>query len=1121
MHLPLNRLTLFFVLVLFAVFPTRAGVVPNVTGTSIPPVFLTGTSVNDPNPYYQGSPFNTVPVGKTLVLPIVVSGSGPMTYSVTSSSPALAPIIKTGYPVMNIQVSYSGTNATPDTLYSFSGGSDGGNPYAGLVTGTDGNFYGTTVTDGTGGHGTVFRITASGSLTTLYSFTGGADGANPYAGLIQGTNGSFYGTTEGGGSGAGTVFQITASGSLATLYSFTGGTDGGNSYAGLVTGTDGNFYGTTSKGGSGTAGTVFRITTSGSLATLYPFTGGTDGGNPQAGLVTGTDGNLYGTTESGGSGTAGTVFQITTSGSLATLYSFTGGTDGKSPYARLIQGSTGALYGTTAGDGTVFRITTSGSLTTLYSFTGGADGANPYAGLVPGSDGNLYGTTETDGTSSHGTVYKITSSGSLSTLYSFAGGNDGGNPYAGLIQGSDGNFYGTTETNGANGHGTIFEISNVVAPPFSGTMTFALLRDLAPATTAYIAGFAQAGYYHNCNFFRITNLASSGTSYIAQGGDPTNTGTGSPGFAFDNEFHPSLIFTGEGQLAMANAGEDQSTFHGTNGSQFFITQNSIRSLDFGYTIFGQLLQGFDVMQKVMAVATGTDGSSPTAPVVMDSVTVSEDNTDAVLLVNAAGSAPSGATINVNATDPSKNKAVVYSGTTPTTGLSLNIVTFNDTVNDPPIIEPEPNVFGAIHQNVTLPIRALDLEFDDLSIGAEALSNATSATLTVNGNVATIKPNAYSPVGSLTAGLYVYQPLVSSLRSSQYDLTAVTAGLGSGKLTSLPGLFSSTPGTPLNSNTSTAFGAFLTSNPRSAAGNFTATINWGDGSPLASGTGAVSVVQSSGIPTEYSISCPSNHTYKNPGIYPLVATVTDTNGNFVKVENTAVISPGPIYPAGRLFTATKGSANCLVAAFVDHTPNTIPADYKAIINWGDGAVTTGSIRGSNPSFLVYGKHNYTGGSTYPVDVTINSTIGTNSGYAWSTARLTGVPTHQPPFAQSHINGEISGAGFGAGFVDEQVTLFNSGDLPSSPISIKFYLSPTSATQPISSGALPLRVGSAGTYNAVSIPAGSEISGVVSNIEIPSGVISRNKYIIMQVISSDPIGSHMDYPRAFADPNPLSQ
>jgi uncharacterized repeat protein (TIGR03803 family) len=362
-------------------------------------------------------------------------------------------------------------------LYSFTGGGDGSNPNAGLVQASDGNLYGTTYNGGTIGVGTVFRITTNGALTSLYSFSGnvygGTDGGNPYYGsLVQASDGNLYGTTEEGGTnGDGTVFQITTNGAEAVLYSFTGGNDGRYAFGGLVQASDGNLYGTTGNGGTNGYGTVFRMTINGALTSLYSFTGGNDGGNPLAGLVQASDGNLYGTTAY--DNTLGTVFRITTNGALTTLHFFYGGSDGGYPQAGLVQASDGNLYGTTefggvanwyAGSGgTVFRITTNGALTSLYSFTGGNDGGNPLAGLVQASDGNLYGTTFYGGNTNlngygYGTVFRITTNGVETVLYSFTGEGDGGNPVAGLVQASDGKLYGTTEYGGTNGYGTIFAL---------------------------------------------------------------------------------------------------------------------------------------------------------------------------------------------------------------------------------------------------------------------------------------------------------------------------------------------------------------------------------------------------------------------------------------------------------------------------------------------------------------------------------------------------------------------------------------------------------------------------------------------------------------------------------------
>lgn len=369
-------------------------------------------------------------------------------------------------------------------------------------------------------------IAAAQTFSTLQDFDV-TDGAVPFAGLVQATDGNLYGTTLGGGSngsclaGCGTVFKMAPSGTLTTIYSFCiqpNCADGAWPYFGsLVEGADGNFYGTTAGAGANW-GTVFKVTREGVLTTLHTFCvqDCTDGAAPFAGLVQGTDGNFYGTTWKGGAGGAGTVFKITPGGTLTTLHAFclrNGCPDGSFPYAGLIQGADGNFYGTTTGGlltGTVFRITKEGTLTTVYTFCSKpncADGANPYAGLVEATDGNFYGTTWDGGASGYGTVFKISREGALTTLYSFcAQGNctDGANPRAGLLQATDGNLYGTTYAGGAMGNcpygpeggcGTVFRLTR------NGVLTtlhtFCLQSDCPDGSAPYAGLFQQTsgGFY--------------------------------------------------------------------------------------------------------------------------------------------------------------------------------------------------------------------------------------------------------------------------------------------------------------------------------------------------------------------------------------------------------------------------------------------------------------------------------------------------------------------------------------------------------------------------------------------------------------------------------------------------
>ena len=221
-------------------------------------------------------------------------------------------------------------------LHSFTGGTDGASPYAGLIRDAAGNLYGTTVYGGTSSSGTVYKIDASGQEMVLYSFTGGNDGGFPYGGVIRDSAGNLYGTTYyGGASDAGTVYKIDASGQETVLYSFTGGTDGGFPYAGVIRDSAGNLYGTTTGGGASGLGTVYKIDASGQETVLHSFTGGADGANPDAGVIRDSAGNLYGTTISGAASEGGTVYEVDSTGLETVLYSFQGGTDGYYPYGGL------------------------------------------------------------------------------------------------------------------------------------------------------------------------------------------------------------------------------------------------------------------------------------------------------------------------------------------------------------------------------------------------------------------------------------------------------------------------------------------------------------------------------------------------------------------------------------------------------------------------------------------------------------------------------------------------------------------------------------------------------------------------------------------------------------------
>jgi uncharacterized repeat protein (TIGR03803 family) len=452
---------------------------------------------------------------------------------------------------------------------------NGSNPTDSLVQGVDGNLYGTTTTGGMAygrAFGTIFKVSTTGNLTTLYNFcTLGAcpDGQQPAAALTFGADGNFYGATTYGGTGSecggcGTIFKVTPAGELTTLHTFCveSCSDGQAPFAPLVRGANGLFYGTT-VGGGNFAGTIFAITSAGNFTSLYDFCSQAncpDGGYPQSGLVQGTNGNLYGTAMWGGvqncyTPGCGTIFKISAAGKFTTLYSFcsqggTGCPDGENPVGGLVQGADGNFYGTTAFGGgniiggTIFKLTPSGTLTTLYRFcaqTNCPDGSFPQGPLIQGTDGNFYGTTQNGGFSGClsngealgcGTIFRITPAGELTTLYRFChqkGCPDGALPWGALLQATDGNFYGTTESGGmlncpyqGADCGTIYRLSVGLGPfvslpqPFGkvGQIGRILGQGFTGATAVSLNGISASFTVVSDTYIRATVPAGATTGFV-------------------------------------------------------------------------------------------------------------------------------------------------------------------------------------------------------------------------------------------------------------------------------------------------------------------------------------------------------------------------------------------------------------------------------------------------------------------------------------------------------------------------------------------------------------------------------------------------------------------------------
>jgi uncharacterized repeat protein (TIGR03803 family) len=474
----------------------------------------------------------------------------------------------------NVGVVYKiDASGSETVLYTFTGGADGGWLLAGVILDSKGNLYGTTAYGGSGpgpclyaGCGVVYKLDPTGQETVLHAFTGGADGGNPYAGLTADSAGNFYGTTYAGGittggcfqsHGCGVIYRIDTSGNETVLYTF-GGTisTGAAPYAGvildpagnlygttltaiyeldigghftilqhfyngftpykaegnLVRDSEGNLYGTAQYSSKGTPGAIFELEATGKSVELYSFSGGgynlPSGPNP--GVILDSSGNLYGVTAYAGVG--GMVFKLAPSRQETTLYSFAGAAGGSYP-GKVVMGPGGDLYGTTydggkANAGTLYKLDRAGHETVLYSFTGGADGANPgnSENLVFDPAGNLYGTATyggvASGTAGFGTAFMLDTSGHLSVLHAFTGGADGGLP-SGLIRDSAGNLYGTAAIGGAAGLGVVFKLDasgqesvlHSFAGPDGATPESGVIRDSARNLygTTYYGGSAGLG----------------------------------------------------------------------------------------------------------------------------------------------------------------------------------------------------------------------------------------------------------------------------------------------------------------------------------------------------------------------------------------------------------------------------------------------------------------------------------------------------------------------------------------------------------------------------------------------------------------------------------------------------
>jgi uncharacterized repeat protein (TIGR03803 family) len=449
------------------------------------------------------------------------------------------------YAVISLAVS---AQAQTFTVLSVFNGTNANTPTGPFIQGTNGDLYNVSYYGGTGGSGNVFYMTPAGTTTDLYSFclsAGCNDGANPTS-IILGKDGNFYGTTGyGGNSNGGVVFKMTLGGKDTTLYSFCPTSNCSDGYLpnGIVQGSNGNFYGTALVGGAYGAGTIFELTSFGTYKVLYNFCtrkNCNDGSNPVAPPIQASNGNFYGTASNWGSQGSGVVYEITPAGSYKVLYNFCSQancTDGASP-KYLVQDASGNFYGTTifggtlGGYGTIFKITPTNQFIVLHTFQD-SDGANPIAGLIIANDGNLYGTTYFAGN-----IFQTTPAGVFTVLYTFCSGNicTGTSPN-GLFQRSDGILYGTTQFGGQNGYGEAFSYSYNLGPlvetvPVAakvGKRVIILGNGLTGSTSVTFNGVAASFTVESDTYIKATvpEGATTGTVSVVT---PTGTLNSNPVF---------------------------------------------------------------------------------------------------------------------------------------------------------------------------------------------------------------------------------------------------------------------------------------------------------------------------------------------------------------------------------------------------------------------------------------------------------------------------------------------------------------------------------------------------------------------------------------------------------------
>lgn len=389
-----------------------------------------------------------------------------------------------------------------------------------------------------------------------------------------------------------------------------------------------------------------------------------------------------------------------------------------------------------------------------------------------------------------------------------------------------------------------------------GHMVFQLFDDIAPTTVSTLTGLINQGYYNNLTFHRVV------PSFVIQGGDPKGDGTGGPGFTFNDEFNPQAIFSGDGQLAMANSGRD------TNGSQFFVTVGQQRFLDFNHTIFGQLVRGFDVLRSINSAPTSGANNTPTTPIVITSASIVQDKTDTVLMLAAPTAGASHITVTVS------------DGKGGTDSKTFQVTSAADSTNDPPILGPVGDKTTLASTPITIPLSSIDLENDAVTYAAAITDNPARGTFTVTGNVVTVTPNA-GFTGDIHLLVGVRQTNATSRGSSSdlFDKQSITIHVVAQQITPQGVTATATAGSSSGSQVVAKFSAL----GNSPASNFAATIDWGNGVK----SGGTIVAQADG-----SFAVMGATTYASAGTYNVSVAIQDTvaGGQATATSSMQVAAP---------------------------------------------------------------------------------------------------------------------------------------------------------------------------------------------------------------------------------------